>query len=81
MLRIAGQGGATKSAVTRSKAEKSCISKPSPNKHEQIPWGWTTLPEGSAVKKDAVKDVIILTMVSGIVGAVTCRRYDVHVFF
>jgi hypothetical protein len=51
---------------------------PLSNKHEQIPWGWTTLPEGSAVKKVAVRPDTISTMDFGIVGAVICRRYDVH---
>lgn len=61
--------------------KKKVISILSPDEHEQIPWGWTTLPEGSAVRKDAVKGAIILTMVFGTVGAVTCKRYDVHAVF
>lgn len=54
------------------------LCQPFSNKHEQIPWGWTTLPEGSAVKKVAVRPGTISTMDFGIVGAVICRRYDVH---
>lgn len=50
-----------------------------PPKHEQMPW-WTTLPEGSAVKKDAVKGATISIMVYGIVDGAICKRYDVLVF-
>ncbi|KAJ5448198.1 Ubiquitin supergroup [Penicillium cf. griseofulvum] len=45
-------------------------------KHEQIPWGWNTLPEGSAVKKVAVRPDTISIMDCGIVDAVICRMYD-----
>ncbi|KAJ5446457.1 Ubiquitin supergroup [Penicillium cf. griseofulvum] len=38
-------------------------------KHEQIPWGWNTLPEGSAVKKVAVRPDTISIMDCGIVDA------------
>lgn len=46
-----------------------------PNQHDQPASAWTMSPEGSAAKKDAVRDDIIWTMVSGSAAVAICKRY------